>query len=145
MNLDGFENVEVIGDRPEEAPDGWLVFNAPRPLCGSRLPDDSRACWTGDFVTGVLYAAVNPKPADAVYDAPQMWIDENRKLDARIVTWVSEEDHRARMMAWFDEFYVPYAIEKYDVDVRDEGYTALGIDDLYRRFSDTRIVGAWLR
>ena len=149
MNLDGFEKVEVIGNRPEEAPDDWLVFNVPRPLYGSIVKtgewSSNSVTWIGDFVTGVHYAAVDPAPEDPAYNDPHMWIDENRKLDARIVTWVSKEEHLFRILTWFDEFYVPYVIEKYDVDVREEGYTILGIDQAYRRHSDTRVIGAWLK
>ena len=60
-------------------PDGWIVFNASRPLIGD-------ITWKGDFLRGVHYAAVNPNGEFSKGN-----IVTNSKLDASIVRYLDEK------------------------------------------------------
>ena len=64
----------------QDEPDGWLLFNAPRPLYGHRE-------WRGDFVHGVFYAAVNPRGERA-----EWMICENAKLDGWVIRYYGEAE-----------------------------------------------------
>lgn len=57
-----------------DAPAGWIVMNAPRPLAGHKSLEG------GPFLTGRFYAAIDPAELNAAG-----LIDANRKLDAAIV------------------------------------------------------------
>ena len=76
--------VEVM---PVEVEEGWLVMNAPRPLLGTQT-------MTGDFVTGRFYAAIAPD--DLLADK---YVEENRKLDARLLVAVSRDTQMEIAMA----------------------------------------------
>lgn len=67
----------------QDVPAHWLIFNAPRPLHGTRF-------WEGDFYHGIYYAAVDP--ADSL--AATM-IDSNAGLDGWLVQYVTMDDVRA--------------------------------------------------
>ncbi|MEM8519050.1 hypothetical protein [Janthinobacterium sp. CAN_S7] len=62
-----------------EVPAGAIVMNAPRPLLGSLTME-------GDFVSGRFYAAILPDDPMAT-----KFIEENRKLDARVLAVVSRD------------------------------------------------------
>ncbi len=72
----------VIGERPSNAPEGWTVWNAPRPLYGEIV-------WHGDFVKGCFYAATNPDAAEYM-DVRGQEI-RNRDLDACQIEWVTRD------------------------------------------------------
>jgi hypothetical protein len=113
INLEGFETRQILGDRPADIPENWIVFNAPRPLFGTLITaaggPQAGCTWIGDFVTGRLYAAVDPEDEDA-----QRWIDENRSLAAVILVYVSQEELDQRV----DEWAVGYA-KKYNLDLTE--------------------------
>jgi len=44
----------TIRTRPENIPEDWSIYNAPRPIPGEIV-------WDGDFLHGVFYAAVPPE------------------------------------------------------------------------------------
>ena len=72
--------------RPEQAPVGWVVFNAPRPLYGT-LVNDKATVWTNTKgPTGYHFAAVDPLDSWA-----SKWIDFNRINDAVIVEYTTLE------------------------------------------------------
>lgn len=48
----------IIGNRPIEIQDDWLVFNSPVALCGVLE-------WFGKYRHGIYYAAVNPNETTA--------------------------------------------------------------------------------
>ncbi len=55
-------HIVCFDPRPDFVPDGWVIWNAPRPMYGSELPSKNMAReWRGDFLTGIWYAAVNPE------------------------------------------------------------------------------------
>ena len=64
---------------PASIPDGWLIFNAPRPLPGQQ--------WEGEYLRGRHYSAVSP--ADELKDLLLKSIDD---LDGWLVIEASEGD-----------------------------------------------------
>lgn len=70
----------VIGERPAQAPQGWVIFNAPRPIFGTYD-------WKGDFISGVFYTAVDP-----LHSGYERIHELNRQQDAVILTYISEEE-----------------------------------------------------
>jgi hypothetical protein len=143
LNLEGIETIQIVGERPSTLPAGWIVFNAARPLAGSLIEADSdRALasgmvpnvWTGVFISGVFYAAVDPADDDA-----QQWIDQNRNLDARVLKWIPVADHRARVEEWAEQLF---AVRNF----KSKGGSGLSgidfedIDLMYRNHSDVRII-----
>ncbi len=89
-----------IGERPSEAPEGWTVWNAPRPLYGEIV-------WHGDFVKGCFYAATNPDAAEYM-DVRGQEI-RNRDLDACQIEWVTRDKaaQMARERYETDDYYAP--------------------------------------
>lgn len=73
--------------RPPQAPDGWEIYNAPRPLYGSDYAGIGRVTWQGEFIDGVFYAAVNPGDPDA-----EKWRKENESLAAVRLEFVDRQD-----------------------------------------------------
>jgi hypothetical protein len=69
----------LIGDRPDNIPADWVIFNAPRPLIGTKT-------WEGDFNHGRFYAAINPKDEFADQN-----IVENNKLDGWVLEYFLED------------------------------------------------------
>jgi hypothetical protein len=80
----------LIEDRPADIPEGWLIFNAPRPLWGQRQ-------WTGEFRHGIFYAAVDP----AEPDTKQLsWmLQQNADLDGWLLEYVTMDQVRAYLDA----------------------------------------------
>lgn len=68
----------IIGQRPENIPADWLIFNAPRPLVGAEH-------WQGDFHHGIFYAAVRPG------ECAKGYIAANIDLDAYLTEYISED------------------------------------------------------
>jgi hypothetical protein len=68
-----------LGTRPP-VPEDWIICNAPRPLQGTRL-------WTGDFITGVLYAGIDPKDEFAAGH-----IEFNTRQDAKIIQYYTKDE-----------------------------------------------------
>jgi hypothetical protein len=72
----------VVGEYPSQAPDGWVIYNAPRPIFGGIE-------WRGEFAHGVFYAAIDPVDTST----RSAWMrDENRKQDATILIYMTEAD-----------------------------------------------------
>lgn len=118
--MNGVKIFHVIGERPTsfdvngrsvEIPEGWLIFNAPRPLYATPFDvvireefesggfhyDESRGEvypeWRGNFFHGVFYVAVSPDDEDR--------IERNRSLDGWVLEFHSYED----ATLWAVEFY----------------------------------------
>lgn len=79
--LPGIEAVKarMVDALSIDAPEGWIVMNAPRPLLGQKTME-------GDFVSGRHYAVLDP--ADSMANA---YFKENLKLDARVLVVVPRE------------------------------------------------------
>lgn len=79
----------VIGTRPPQAPEGYVIYNAPRPIYGVE--------WVGDFCSGIFYTALNPDGPDFA-----KLHELNRQQDAVVLTFVEEQDcfdaGRARLL-----------------------------------------------
>ena len=89
--------------RPSFVPESWTIYNAPRPLYGSTLPDGRRE-WTGDFLRGIFYVAVDPADPYAA-----TWKKENEQLHAHIVQYRTDEWVRA----WVNGYYHARYDDKY--------------------------------
>ena len=81
--------VWVVGDRPEQAKEGWTIWNAPRLLFGTVI-------WEGPFVEGIFYAAVDPN--DGIYTAQMN--GANVRLAAAPLEYVSE----AEVLMWVRDY-----------------------------------------
>lgn len=78
--MEDFKLLPVIGKRPDDVPEAWLIFNAPRPLLGHKE-------WQGEFEHGIFYVAVNPDEYGAAG-----FIERNRSSDGWLVKyWTKEE------------------------------------------------------
>ena len=112
------KRLEAIPDGPYKnikIPESYLIFNAPRPLCGSRIAEnsDDRYEWINDFVSGIFYAAVAPDDLDS--------IQINNDLDATVIIAVTRDE----IEAWAQQFYqtskidiASYIKHQFDVVVR---------------------------
>lgn len=89
--------VAVVGTRPAETggsvpmaiPSHWPIYSAPRPLYGHLWQ-----VWNAPFRTfGVFLATVCPDATDE-FDAKSnaQFIEENRRLDARELVFVTEDE-----------------------------------------------------
>lgn len=96
--------------RPTEAAPGWEIYNAPRPLFGTRV-------WQGDFISGVFYAAVDPNDPDA-----NRFRENNKNLDATLLEFVTRQ-------SVIDEM-VQYYHDKYPADKVEKIFTEHPLDDM---------------
>lgn len=107
--LEQFETIESSDQRPKEAPPGWLIFNAPRPLWGT-ITDDSRATvWINS--TGPLgwhFSAVDPNDFSA-----HTWIKKNLEDQAVLVEYTPLATISARVIHWHNPS------DNYRVDITD--------------------------
>jgi hypothetical protein len=79
--------LKVTGQRPENVPAGWAIYNAARPLLGNLT-------WEGDWFNGPHYAAVDPADIDEDWMAKTNledrlateieYVDEETALDDQI-------------------------------------------------------------
>lgn len=97
---------KVIGQRPADLPESWLIFNAPRPLWGHRS-------WEGDFFHGRFYAAIDPQGEDAAE-----MIRDNNESDAWTIEYVSEEQAVAESLAYYETFSLNLEIDPADPEQR---------------------------
>jgi len=98
--------------------DGVIIFNAPRPLYGET--------WTGDFISGVFYAAVDTgNQTPSLVDDCFLWqiqIDKNVRLDAAVLTWFNDEDldrFTKEYTEWLSKEYnrpIEYLMKYYNED-----------------------------
>jgi len=93
----------LIGERPTQAPEGWLIFNAPRPLYGQLE-------WQGDFKHGLFYVAVDP--AD---EFSAGFIFENLRNDAYLLRYASPVE----VMEWAKKFAADHQVDLADFEQRD--------------------------
>lgn len=78
VNVDNIK-ARMVDTLPMSVPAGAIVMNAPRPLLGSETIE-------GEFVSGRFYAVILPDDSMAA-----RYVEENRKLDARVLVAVSRE------------------------------------------------------
>lgn len=74
----------LIEPRPANVPEGWPIFNAPRPLVGD-------ISWQSEFRHGVFFVAIDPGGENAKY-----CVKRNSELDAWLCEYVTEES----VMEW---------------------------------------------
>ena len=83
-----FEKIFEPGPRPKEAPKGWIIFNAPRPIDGTmkKTAPGGGTRWSGPAgPTGIHWAAVDPKDTQA-----EIWIRRNYQNKAVVVEFSEE-------------------------------------------------------
>jgi len=87
----------VVGIEPphesQHVPAESLIYNAARPIYG-------QVQWTGDFVSGVFYTAVDPKNSLA-----QEWDELNRQQDATVLVYFTEAEAFEAAKAYYLETY----------------------------------------
>jgi len=99
-------------------------------------------------VRGVFYAQVDPSDPSA-----SMWIEQNRRLDACVIRFVSQDEHVARVRKWVDDEWLPEAAKRYPrsvvADIRqkiaDGTHDFRLLDGQYRNAAEKRgirVVGA---
>lgn len=106
-----------IGNRPTEAPEGWPIHNAPRPLYGQKV-------WQGDFVHGVFYAAVDP--ADEYSPG---FIKGNEQNDAYELVYMSKEQAMNEALEYYRSTF-PSVYPK--IDTSDEDHQRMVIEGWIR-------------
>ena len=83
----------IIGVKPANVPEDWLIFNAPRPLLGDIE-------WQGDFRHGLFYVAIDPKGY-----IPESWIKRNCDLDGWLVEYISEDEAIQKTKDYYHKAY----------------------------------------
>lgn len=82
---------------PIDAPEGWIIMNAPRPLLGTKVIEG------GEFLTGRFYAAIDPNDSVA-----QRFVQENIKLDAVVVLHADIETQTEMALEGAGEYRAAY-------------------------------------
>lgn len=93
METENIRKFDIIGERPQDIPESWMIFNAPRPLYGHKE-------WQGEFEHGVFYVAVNPDEYGA-----DGFIKENVRNDGWLAKYWSKEDAIAEAKRYLSEEY----------------------------------------
>ncbi len=96
----------IVGTRPQDAPAGHLIHNAPRPLHGDKT-------WQGDFISGIFYAAIDPDG-----DGAEWFIQQNQNLDASELRWVTMDEAVEGGFEWYDH-NMPKLADRLDLDNQD--------------------------
>ena len=78
---------EEISNILKGFPAGWTIWNAPRPIYGT-------TAWTGEFLCGMFYTAINPAESFAFE-----WMQENVRLDAALVVYVPFQEAKNAVVA----------------------------------------------
>ena len=93
--------------RHATVPPHWTIYNAPRPLFGHMN-------WTGDFITGLFYAAIDPNGPGAEEDT-----ERNRAFNAVIVNYVTDLEWEQAVTAYGQKMAADYQIDLADFDRAD--------------------------
>jgi hypothetical protein len=93
--------------RPADIPADWPIYNAPRPLAGDRT-------WTGDFLTGRFYAAVDPAGPYA-----EEYTRRNVQNDAARLEYITPEEWDQAVTAYGATMAEEYGIDLADFDRAD--------------------------
>jgi len=97
-------------NKPQEAPEGWEIYNAPRPIFGT-ITDTGPTTWQGEFISGIFYAAINPDDDEA-----EMWREENRKLHATKLQYVTRQSVIDEMVEYYNQKYPADKVTKIFTD-----------------------------
>lgn len=102
--------------RPSQAPAGWRVMNAARPIPGSSVFVDGRYQskeWTGDFCKGVHYSAIDPED-----ELAHVWLATCASLDACELVFITEQQAFDVALRWYQAS--EYADEVADLDLSQD-------------------------
>lgn len=119
------KHVPSFAPRPEHIPADWVIWNAPRGMFGSTLPDGELAMWHGTFRHGIFYAAINPADVYAVD-----WTRHNVENDGYIVDYVTIEAARERLLQEYLRLYGARMGEDY-IRALVDGFDDAQIRDAY--------------
>ena len=106
----------TLSERPAQAPEGWRIFNAPRPLYGTLRSVDGQVApetWDGDFLHGTIYAAVDPEDPNA-----PMWVGNNGLADAQEIQYITKQQAFDVSLRWSQAS--DYAAEIAEVDLTED-------------------------
>lgn len=143
--LEQFPKILYVGDRPAEAPPGWYVFVASRPLIGTWREDAPELegyenvkmfVWEGEWAQGRHYAAISPTDYSLVAR-----LKDNLALDGRLIDWISVEEYKKNLVAWAKEKIASsLATRKREIKVSQYSYAQW--DEMRRGQRDgTRVFG----
>ena len=112
-----FKVQRLLVPRPPEAPPGWIVLAAPRPIMASFGVDGRPCLWDGDFTHGRFYAAVDLENADGY---TWNWLVRNAEDDA----WICEYITQADIDAWAAGFARAQGLDltRFDTDAIRQSY-----------------------
>ncbi len=91
---------------PEDIPQSWYLFNAPRPIYGHFY-------FSWKFSSGVIYAAVDPKQ-----DYAASYIHRNKQQDAALVRFITQKEMLDYVVIWY-AINIPEYLERY-IDLWNE-------------------------
>jgi len=114
-----FTEIATTTERHPNAPPAWWVLNAPRPLYGTiHVSGNDAFTWTGPFVEGIHYAAIDPTDPEA-----SRWLEENRRLGAVLLRYVTEDE----IAEWAGGYCHPVPVEEFtEADLRQAFFALCG-------------------
>jgi len=96
----------VCSERPD-VPEDWVICNAPRPIVGTKT-------WTGPFIEGVFYAAIDP------VDEQKDWmIMRNSSQSAVQIFYHTESALVSLAIIYYKKNYPDTVNEIDEVEMRD--------------------------
>lgn len=119
-----FDRRKILGQVPlnpmdgKPIPEGAIIFNAPRPICGTRFGDYNQFTSNHMNYSVWLYCPDwHPQiwgfTAIVTKDDPWCadWIKENRELDAKMIEFVSEDTAKMQLLDFYREHYSEEKVE----------------------------------
>jgi len=105
----------VLANRPD-VPEDWLIFNAPRPLYGTKEWND------GPFLHGVWYAAIAPNE-----ERKDWMIERNASLDGWLLEYHNEEELRSIAIEYYEREFPNHDLDyvKYHKELVRKGLDIL--------------------
>ena len=96
--LKEFEVIYVVGARPSDVPEEWVIFNAPRPLYGQLVWEDT------DAPCGWFHAAVYLNG-----ERGPTWVVSNKRMDARVLFYISYQEFKGMVSEYANHKKKEYA------------------------------------
>ena len=86
---------------------GWYIFNAARPM-------PCHIAWTGDFIRGIFYGAIDPKQECAAE-----YIKRCVELNGYVLAFAEESEVREQVQRYYDNHFKDEKIDASEYDLRD--------------------------
>lgn len=112
-----FERRKILGQVPlnpmdnKPIPEGAVIFNAPRPICGTRFGDYNQFSSNHMNYSVWLHSDWHPQiwgfTAIVTKDDPYRadWIKENQSLHSVVIEFISEENAKMQLLDHYREHY----------------------------------------